>query len=132
MTSATIGREVRRGVGRAGRYSSSSYQRLTQTDQFTFPRRRPINGARSGVIVHLNSDGEEVEEENNNYEREEFERSNDEHQSSFIDNIINEGRSAYDLFNRYAEHVLPERIETLTRENAQLRAEYQRLSNRLG
>ena len=75
-------------------------------------------------------DGEEVGEENNFNEQEEFERSNDNHRSSFINETIDEGGSAYDLFNRYAEHVLRERVETLMRENAQLRAEYQRLSNR--
>ena len=50
----------------------------------------------------------------------------------FIGDLIDEGGSAYDLFNRYAEHILREREETLMHENAQLRAEYQRLSNRLG
>ena len=64
-------------------------------------------------------------------EREEFERSNDDRRSSFIDNVIDERRSAFDLFNRYAEHLLLERIETLMRENYQLHPEHQRLLNRL-
>ena len=104
-TSASIGREVRRGVGRAGRYSS--------------PYQRPSRSA------------EEIEGENfpapNDYER-----SNDGRLASFIVDLLDvEGTSTYDLFNRYAEYVLRQRIQTLERERERLRAQYQRLLCRL-
>ena len=102
-TSASIGREVRRGVGRAGRYSS--------------PYQRPTRSAE-----------EEIEEENYFPAPTNFERSNDGHLASFILDLIDvEGGSPYDLFNRYAEYVLRQRIQTLERERERLRAQYQRL-----
>ena len=105
-TSASIGREVRRGVGRAGRYSSP-YQRPTRS-------------------------GEETEEENYFPAPNDYERSNDGRLASFIVDLIDvEGGSPYDLFNRYAEYVLPQRIQTLERERERLRAQYQRLLCRL-
>ncbi len=102
-TSASIGREVRRGVGRAGRYSS--------------PYQRPTRSAE-----------EEIEEENYFPAPTNFERSNDGRLASFILDLIDvEGGSPYDLFNRYAEYVLRQRIQTLERERERLRAQYQRL-----
>ena len=106
-TSASIGREVRRGVGRAGRYSS--------------PYQRPTRSAE-----------EEIEEENYFPAPNDYERWNDDRLASFIADIINvEGGSPYDLFNRYAEYVLRQRIQTLERERERLRAQYQRLLHRL-
>ena len=102
-TSASIGREVRRGVGRAGRYSS--------------PYQRPTRSAE-----------EEIEEENYFPAPSNFERSSDGRLASFILDLIDvEGGSPYDLFNRYAEYVLRQRIQTLERERERLRAQYQRL-----
>ena len=102
-TSASIGREVRRGVGRAGRYSS--------------PYQCPTRSAE-----------EEIEEENYFPAPTNYERSNDGRLASFILDLIDvEGGSPYDLFNRYAEYVLRQRIQMLERERERLRAEYQRL-----
>ena len=102
-TSASIGREVRRGVGRAGRYSS--------------PYQRPTRSAE-----------EEIEEGNYFPAPTNFERSSDGRLASFILDLIDvEGGSPYDLFNRYAEYVLRQRIQTLERERERLRAQYQRL-----
>ena len=101
-TSASIGREVRHGVGRAGRYSSP-YQRPSRT-------------------------GEEMEEENHFPTPNDYERSNDSRLASFIVDLIDvEGGSPYDLFNRYAEYVLCQRIQTLEHERERLHAQYQRL-----
>ncbi len=102
-TSASIGREVRRGVGRGGRYSS--------------PYQRPTRSAE-----------EEIEEENYFPAPSNLERSSDGRLASFILDLIDvEGGSPYDLFNRYAEYVLRQRIQTLERERERLRAQYQRL-----
>ena len=101
-TSPSIGREVRRGVGRAGRYSS--------------PYQRP------------NRSAEEIEEENYFPAPSNLERSSDGRLASFILDLIDaEGGSPYDLFNRYAEYVLRQRIQMLERERERLRAQYQRL-----
>ena len=105
-TSASIGREVRRGVGRAGRYSSP-YQRPTRSE-------------------------EETQEENHFPAPTDYERWNDGRLASFIVDLIDvEGGSPYDLFNRYAEYVLRQRIQMLERERERLRAQYQRLLCRL-
>ena len=102
-TSASIGREVRRGFGRAGRYSS--------------PYQRPTRSAE-----------EEIEEQNYFPAPSNLERSSDGRLASFILDLIDvEGGSPYDLFNRYAEYVLRQRIQTLERERERLRAQYQRL-----
>ena len=77
----------------------------------------------------MNSDGEEVEEEENDSEN--FDRSNDDHQSSFIDNLINERRLVFDMNNRYAESLIRERIDTLGREYFRLQTECQRLLSQL-
>ena len=92
-------------------------------------RRSPINGTRSRPIVYLNSDGEEIEEEENDSEN--FDRSNDDHQLSFIDNLFNERRLVFDMNHRYAESLIRERIDTLERENFRLQTDYRRLLSRL-
>ena len=105
-TSASIGLEVRRGVGRAGRYSFP-YQCTTRSE-------------------------EETQEENYFPAPTNYERSNDSRLASFIFDLIDvEGSSPYDLFNRYAEYVLCQRIQTLERERERLRAQYQRLLSHL-
>ena len=57
-----------------------------------------------------------------------YERLNDGCLASFIVDLIDvEGGSPYNLFNRYAEYVLRQRIQTLECERECLRAQYQRL-----
>ena len=116
-----VGREVGRGAGRGGRYFHPYRRPAVQTSAST------INGTRSSSVIFLDSDGEEVEEEEEN-----FVGSNDDRrQSSYIENLFNRRRLVFDINERYAESLIQRRIHTLERENLRLQNECQRLNAQL-
>ena len=91
-----FGREVGRGAGRGGRYFHPYRRPADQTSAST------RNGTRSSSVIFLDSDGEEVEEEEEN-----FVGSNDDRrQSSYIENLFNRRRLVFDINERYAESLI--------------------------
>ena len=90
------GREVRRGAGRGGRYFHPYRRPADQT--LTSTR----NGARSSSVIFLDSEGEEVEEREEN-----FVGSNDDRLQSFsIEDLFNRRRLVFDINERYAESLI--------------------------
>ena len=88
-----VGREVGRGAVRGGIYFHPYWRPAVQTSAST------NNGTCSSSVIFLDSDGEEVEEEEEN-----FVRSNDDrHQFSYIENLFNRRRLVFDINERYAE-----------------------------
>ena len=115
------GREVGRGAGRGGRYFHPYRRPATQTSAST------INGTRSSSVIFLDSDGEEVEEEEEN-----FDGSNDDHlYSTCVEHLFNRRRIIFDINERYAESLIQQEIRTLERQNIWLQNECQRLNTQL-
>ena len=126
-----FGQEVGRGAGRGERYFHP-YRRPAGTDQtLASTRRRPVNGNLPSPIINLGSDGEEVEEEEENVSSENINRSNDDRQSSFIERLINRRRLVFEINNRYAESLIRRQIDALGREHVRLRVECHRLTAQL-
>ena len=122
-----FGLEVGRGAGRGGRYFHP-YQRPAGTNQTSTST---TNGTRSSSVVFLNSEGEEVEEEEN-AASENLVRSNDDRlHSSFIEDLFNRRRLVFEINERYAESLISRRIHALERENLQPQVECQRLNAQL-
>ena len=116
-----VGREVGRGAGRGGRYFHP-YQRLA--DQTSASTR---NETRSSSVIFLDSEGEEVEEEEEN-----FVWSNDDHRrSSCIEHLFNRRRLIFDINEKYAESLIQQEIRALERENLLLQNDCQRLNAHL-
>ena len=115
-----VGPEVGCGAGRSGRYFHPYRRPAVQTSAST------INGTRSSSIIFLDSDGEEVEEEGEN-----FVGSNDDRrQSSYIENLFIR-RLVFDINERYAESLIQQHIHALERENFRLQNECQILNAQL-
>ena len=115
------GREVGRGASRGGRYFHPYRRPVTQTSAST------INGTRSSSVIFLHSDGEEVEEEEEN-----FDGSNDDHlHSTCVEHLFNRRRIIFDINERYAESLIQQEIRALERQNIWLQNEYQRLNTQL-
>ena len=117
-----VGREVGRGAGRGGRYFHPYQRPATQTSAST------INGTRSSSVIFLGSDGEEVEEEEEN-----FVGLNDNHHCStcMSNSLFNRRRIIFDINERYAESLIQQEIRALERENIWLQNECQRLNTQL-
>ena len=114
-------REVGRGTGRGRRYFHPYRRSATQTSAST------INGTRSSSVIFLDSDGEEVEEEEEN-----FDRSNDDHhRSTCVEHLFNRRRIIFDINERYAESLIQQEIRALERENIWLQNQCQRLNTQL-
>ena len=95
--------EVGRGTGRGGRYFHPYLRSATQTSAST------INGTHSSSVIFLDSDGEEVEEEEEN-----FDRSNDDHhRSTCVEHLFNRRRIIFDINERYAESLIQQEIRAL-------------------
>ena len=115
------GREVGRGAGRGGRYFHPYRRPATQSSAST------INGTRSSSVIFLDSDGEEVEEEEEN-----FDELNDDHlYSTCVEHLFNRRRIIFDINERYAESLIQQEIRTLERQNIWLQNECQRLNTQL-
>ncbi len=115
------GREVGRGAGRGGRYFHPYRRPATQTSAST------INGTRSSSVIFMDSDGEEVEEEEEN-----FDGSNDDHlYSTCVEHLFNRRRIIFDINERYAESLIQRQIRALERQNIWLQNECQRLNTQL-
>ena len=116
-----VGREVGHGAGRGGRYFHPYQRPAIQTSAST------INGTRSSSIIFLDSDGEEVEEEEENVVG-----PNDNHRrSSCVEHLFNRRRLIFDINERYAESLIQQEIRALERENLWLQNECQRLNAQL-
>ena len=113
-----VGREVGRSAGRGGRYLHPYRHSAVQTSAST------INGTRSSSVIYLDSDGEEVEEEEENF----VGWNDDRRQSSYIENLFNRRRLVFDINERYAESLIQRRIHALECENLRLQNESQRLN----
>ncbi len=114
------GREVGGGAGRGGRYFHPYRRPATQTSAST------INGTRSSSVIFMDSDGEEVEEE------EDFDESNDDHlYSTCVEHLFNRRRVIFDINERYAESLIQRQIRALERQNLWLQNECQRLNTQL-
>ena len=88
-----VGREVGRGAGRGGRYFHPYHCPADQTSAST------RNETRSSSVIFLDSEGEEVEEEEEN-----FVGSNDDyHRPTCVQHLFNRRRLIFDINERYAE-----------------------------
>ena len=115
------GREVGRGAGRGGRYFHPYRHPATQTLAST------INGTRSSSVIFMDSDGEEVEEEEEN-----FDGSNDDNlYSTCVEHLFNRRRVIFDINERYAESLIQRQMRALERQNIWLQNECQRLNTQL-
>ena len=113
-----VGREVGRGAGRGGRYFHPYQRPANQTSSST------RNETRSSSVIFLDSEGEEVEEE-----EESFVGSNDDHRrSTCIEHLFNRRRIIFNINERYLESFIQRQIRALERENNSLRAEVHRLN----
>ena len=116
-----VGREVGCSAGRGGRYFHPYRRPAVQTSAST------INGTHSSSVIFLDSDGEEVEEEEEN-----FVGSNDDHRRfSCIEHLFKRRRLIFDINERYAESLIQQEIRALERENLWLQNECQRLNAQL-
>ena len=118
-TSASrVGREVGGGAGRGGRYFRPYQRPANQTSAST------RNETRSSSVIILDSEGEEVEEE-----EESFVRSNDDHHpSTCIGHLFSGRRSIFSINERYLESFIQQQVRVLEQENIFLRAEVRRLN----
>ncbi len=116
----STGREVGGGAGRGGRYFHPYRRPATQTSAST------INGTRTSSVIFINSDGEEVEEE------EDFDETDDDyHYSTCVEHLFRRRRVIFDINERYAESLIVRQIQALERQNLWLRNECQRLNTQL-
>ena len=113
-----VGREVGCGAGRGGRYFHPYQRQADQTSASTG------NETRSSSVIFLDSEGEEVEEEEEN-----FVGSNDDHhRSTCVQHLFNRRILIFDINERYAESLIQQEIRALERENLWLENECQRLN----
>ena len=113
-----VGLEVGGGAGRGGRYFHP-YQR--PADQTLASTR---NETQSSSVIFLDSEGEEVEEE-----EESFVRSNDGHRrSTCIEHLFSRRRIIFSINERYLESFIQREVRALEHENISLRAEVHQLN----
>ena len=116
-----VGREVGRGLGRGGRYFHPYRRPADQTLSST------RNETRSSSVIFLDSEGEEVEEE-----EESFVGSNDSHQrSTCIHHLFNRRRIIFNINERYLESYIQREVRALERENINLQAEVHGLNDQI-
>ena len=109
------------GAGRGGRYFHPYQHPADQTLAST------KNETRSSSVIFLDSEGEEVEEE-----EESFVGSNDDHHRSIcIEHLFNRIIIIFDINERYAKSLIQQEIRALEHENLWLQNQCQRLNAQL-